>query len=386
MANADPDSGAPGAALRIAGDGPVALTLALLLRAEGVPAAAIARPPARAAMPGWLSMRSLALSAGSLQVLARLGVGALVQAPIRAVEVSLRGAAGRCTIDARDLDPAGAPLGSVVRYGALLEALEAAGQRTLAAPADATLAGERPEAGEAAVATLHADGDPGEAAQRRDSGQHALLGEVVVTADRPGVAFERFTAGGPLALLPLPEPTRRALVWCDTPAQVARRAELPIEALERELMQAFGPGLGTLRIEGTLHASPLVRRTRARLADGLEVWIGNAAQSLHPVAGQGLNLGLRDAVVLARTVGDAFEAARLDGLPAPGAAALREAFARHARQRRADRERTVALTDALAGLFTWPALHPLQSLALAGLDASPAARRTLARRLMFGQR
>lgn len=382
----DAGPGAARAVLRIDGDGPVAVALALLLRAEGVPASAIARTPSRASMPGWLSMRSLALSAGSLQVLARLGVQGVAQAPIRVVEVSLRGAAGRCTIDARDLDPSGAPLGAVLRYGPLLEALDTVARRVLG-PVPEPSGGAAARGDEASIAlTVHADGDPGEDADCRDSGQHALLGEVVAADDRPGVAFERFTGNGPLALLPLPEPGRRALVWCDTPAEVSRRAALPGPLLERELLEAFGPGLGPLRIDAALHATPLLRRMRRQLADGLEAWIGNAAQSLHPVAGQGLNLGLRDAVVLARTLGDAFEAARRDGAHAPGADALRDALARHARQRRADRERTVGLTDALAELFTWPVLRPAQSFALAGLDATAPARRTLARRLMFGLR
>jgi 2-octaprenyl-6-methoxyphenol hydroxylase len=115
---------------------------------------------------------------------------------------------------------------------------------------------------------------------------------------------------------------------------------------------------------------------RASIVRGSEVAIGNAAQALHPVAGQGLNLGLRDAFVLAECLGDA----RARG------ARLADTLPEFARARRVDRYTTVAVTDTLAMLFTAPLPLSLQSLALGLLDVAAPARRMLARAFMFGLR
>jgi 2-octaprenyl-6-methoxyphenol hydroxylase len=190
------------------------------------------------------------------------------------------------------------------------------------------------------------------------------------------VAYERFTDAGPLALLPLPEPRRRALVWCDTAGRCEQRLALDRGELEAVLQARFGTALGPLRVEGPLAVAPLARRLRRRLEAPGEVWIGNAAQTLHPVAGQGLNLGLRDAYELAAALGDA---ARRE-------APLQTALPQYRRRRRADRSITVALTDLMAGSFTWPLARPLQSPLLAALDLLAPLRRPLAAQLMFGWR
>ena len=118
-----------------------------------------------------------------------------------------------------------------------------------------------------------------------------------------------------LALLPLPEPHRHALVWCDRPEDCRRRAAMSTADFEAELSRAFGSGLGRLALASPRHVAPLVRSVRRETFDGHRIMIGNAAQALHPVAGQGLNLGLRDAFELAQALGDAGH----------GATALREA-------------------------------------------------------------
>jgi 2-octaprenyl-6-methoxyphenol hydroxylase len=107
-----------------------------------------------------------------------------------------------------------------------------------------------------------------------------------------------------------------------------------------------------------------------------EVWIGNAAQALHPVAGQGLNLGLRDAFELAEQLGECWRA----GQPASGG------IDTWSKRRRRDRQGLIALTDLMASSFAWAAARPIQSLFLGALEVTGPARRTLARTLMFGLR
>ncbi|MFN9774930.1 MAG: FAD-dependent monooxygenase, partial [Burkholderiales bacterium] len=137
-----------------------------------------------------------------------------------------------------------------------------------------------------------------------------------------------------------------------------------------------GDVLGPLRLDGTLAVAPLARRARREPARDGEVWIGDAAESLHPVAGQGLNLGMRDAFELA----DALAPVQVRGAPLAGA------LATWRRGRRADRRLTIALTDLMAASFTWPLARPLQSPVLAALDAIEPLRRPLAAQLMFGLR
>ena len=354
---------------RVVGAGPVALAFALFLVRRGVPASAIALDPAPRAdapVPPALGARTLALSHGSRQLLERIAAPP-VAGTIERVEVSLLGHAGRTRIAAADLRvPA---LGHVARYGALVATLrEAALAHRWAAPG----------AG-AAPLVVHAEGDAGEDAEVREFDQSALLGEVQAPRADPALhatAFERFTPDGPLALLPLPEPSRWALVWCDRAERCAARRAADAATLSVELQARFGDALGPLRVEGPLAVAPLARRARRDTVRGVEAWIGNAAQSLHPVAGQGLNLGLRDAFELA----DALAPVRLRG--APLAAAL-DAWRR---RRRADRSVTIALTDLMASSFTWPLARPLQSPLLAALDAIGPLRRPLAAQLAFGRR
>jgi 2-octaprenyl-6-methoxyphenol hydroxylase len=121
---------------------------------------------------------------------------------------------------------------------------------------------------------------------------------------------------------------------------------------------------------------PMFRRARRQLVQGRQVWIGNAAQALHPVAGQGLNLGIRDAFELAQQLGNA-HAAGTDMLAALQA---------YARQRRTDRSLSIGLTDALARMFSLDLIRPFQSIALGALDLSPNLRRLVASHFMFGWR
>ncbi len=383
--------------IRIVGTGPVSLALRGLLARQGFTARELVCDAPAADLPPGLARRALALSLGSWQILSRFAV-LPESAEILRVEVSLRAAGGSTHLTAAEL---GVPaLGRVVRYDALYRALCKAAPMAVELAADSRFcpAVELPAGGPAGPAgasrparassatmyappprsavTVIADGAAGEASRLRDFDQAALLATVRAQRPAESVAFERFTAEGPLALLPLPEVDRWSLVWCAPPQVGRRRMELSAGALESELLETFGPWLGRLTLSDEPHLAPLQRRLRASVVHGTEVAIGNAAQSLHPVAGQGLNLGLRDAFVLAAHLGEA----RARG------GSLASALPAFARARRADRFATVAMTDTLASIFTMPLLHPLQSLALGLLDITPPARRALTRAFMFGQR
>lgn len=375
--------------IRIDGTGPVALATALWLVRAGIPARQIALPldqQARSILPPAGPRRALALSDGSRQILGRL-IALPPAGRIGTVEIFQAGSNGHARIEAADFDlPA---LGHVVDWEALIEALHRA--------AEALPFGHPQDPAFAAPAVLvHAGGLPPPAERsasefaERDSGQAGLLLEVQTSATAD-TAFECFCPAGPLALLPAPMPDgsqRYTVVWCDAVARSQARATLSPEALGQalrsELRSALGarewarhPWLETLQVCTPAVALPLPRISRRQLTAPGQVWIGNAAQALHPVAGQGLNLGLRDGFELARCLGDAWHQPRPD---------IAAALAAHARGRRADRQLTIGSTDLFAVTFGWPAASRLQSLLLRVLHLSAPLRRPLASALLFGHR
>ncbi len=359
-----------GVLLRIEGRGPVALALRLFLARQGFPDDAIDHPVGSAdPLPPALAARSLALSLGSLQLLGRI-IDLPPAAPIRRVDVSFSRGRGVTSIDADDLGAA--RLGAVVRYGALHEALSCALAKI--SPQNEPACGN----GDGADATIRirADGDPHAAARTLDFRQSALLAEIEVSRELPDVAFERFTPDGPLAILPLPEPRRHALVWCAPPAVTQRRLDLDAGAFGSELQAMAGDALGTVRLASKRFQAPLQRRQADADTDPSVVTIGNAAQTLHPVAGQGLNLGLRDAFELAQLLGDAH---------AQGTS-MRFVPARFRCRRSIDRRLTIGITDTLARVFRLPGSAPIHSLALDLLDRAEPLRNRFARQLMFGWR
>ena len=363
----------------VAGAGPVGLTAALALRLYGHPVTVFdAREPGASDH----DPRAVALSHGSRLILERLGAWTTIAAtPVRRIVVSQQGGFGRARIDAADhgIDA----LGHVVRLGALVGALRA----TVAArgieirhgcelaASTAVAAGARVRAGETeldASLVVRAEGGAGaNAALTKDYMQTALVTEATPRAGHAGCAHERFTAEGPLALLPLE--SAMSVVWCMAPGRAARMLALDDTGFIAALDAATR--FCGLRWE---HVSPrrdypltLIRRaadTHAR-----EVALGNAAQSLHPVAGQGLNLGLRDAFELSQALED--------GVDGP-------ALERYRRRRRVDRDAIVALTDGYVSLFSndLAPVRAARGLGLAMVDMLPPLRARIARRMMFGAR
>ena len=338
----------------ILGAGPVGCTLAAALR--GGPHAVRLVDPGRGA-PAGATFRPIALSHASRLILERIGAwGAFPATPIADIHVSQAGAFGRTRLAAAEC---GVPaLGYVTQYAALVAALRA------------RVEVEASPAGEASL-TVHAEG-AGSEVPARGYGHEALVARVAAEPAPAATAFERFTPDGPLALLPLGD--QWAVIWGLPPARAEALAAAPAREFLAALQAAFGGRAGAfVEVRERLRV-PLALRLRLARVRGREVYIGNAAQTLHPVAGQGLNLGLRDAWDLAQSLqsaGDAGEA---------------RALARFAAGRRLDAAATIGVTELLARGFAGGAMpaRALRGAALTCLDLLPAARRFFARRMIFG--
>ena len=391
--------------LAVVGAGPAGLALALLA-AQRLPQAQVSVFDARGADKDLsLDPRTLALSLGSVQLLERLGAWPREAAQaIDRVHVSQAPPTGfdaEVTIRAAD---EGVPmLGAVLSYGALAVPLQRAFlARCAAEPARLSLRLGTPvtalkEASDevevdagiaerfdlAVVAEGGVFADQARKALSHDYRQNAWVGRVSLDGGAPGLAIERFTSNGPLALLPLPA-TRNdddarhaarlaALVWC---VPVDDDPVAPLDDAQRmALLNALLPAVaGRVVRLGALKRFALGLTAERTLAHGRTVRIGNAAQTLHPVAGQGLNLGLRDAFALVDALRDA---------PDVAAALRRIEWARAP-----DRWSMIATTDFLARSFTWrwPGLSLVRGGALALLDAATPVKSMLARQMMFGWR
>jgi 2-octaprenyl-6-methoxyphenol hydroxylase len=390
--------------LAVVGAGPVGLALAIAA-ARSLPHARIAVLDARDAQHDvGADPRTLALALGSVQLFQRLGSWRDgVAQPIREVHVSQHGAAGSAAVHIRAADEGVQMLGAVLRYGEIvaplqstwLDAVAAEPQRLsmrLGARVEAIDPGTggatiRCEGGEperfdlvvVAEGGVFGDGRtrmPGGAALRRDYHQTAWVGTASFEErGTPGIAFERFTADGPLALLPLPSTDRRraALVWC-VPTATDPVRELSDAQRIAVLNERLPAEAGRIVELTPLKSFQLGLEAQRGLVQGRILRIGNAAQTLHPVAGQGLNLGLRDAWTLVAALRRGTD---LD-------AALR----RLEWQRAADRWPMIAATDFLARSFTWvlPGAPALRGAALAALERLGPAKSLLARQMMFGSR
>lgn len=381
----------------IVGAGPVGLALAAWLARRGASASlSVALVDAREPEAAAGDPRAIAISEGSRMLLEPFGAWPADANAIERIHVSQRGRFGRTLIERAEH---GLPaLGYVARYGSIVHALALAVRRTRthwftpcrALPPQVD-AGD--EFATLPIQSAHVQrtlrtrvlinaegglyGETSNAKRAaRDYGQTAIVGIVSVSAAQPHVAWERFTDEGPIALLPMGGVRQAdyALVWCMQPAQAARRGALSDAQLLTELGAAFGERMGRFESIKGRAAFPLGLVAAQTLVEGRMAFIGNAAQTLHPVAGQGLNLGLRDAHALA------------DALAHAGATP--EALAEFARRRALDRRLTIGATDALARLFTvdFGPLAALRGVALTALECLPAAKTALARQMMFGQR
>jgi 2-octaprenyl-6-methoxyphenol hydroxylase len=375
--------------IAIVGGGPVGAALALGLADSGLTVALLeARTELDAGDP-----RAIALSQGSRLILERLGgwTGLAHRATaIETIHVSQAGGFGRALISAAEARvPA---LGYTVRYGDLHAALAGGlGSSGTSLIAGARVTAVRPLAGcglveyrrggldwslSARLIVLADGGRSLPVADKtvKDYGQSAVVCTVATSRPQGRRAYERFTPQGPIALLPLGE--RYALVWTTPSDQVEDRLGLSDADFLTQLQSAFGERQGTFVASGPRSAFPLrLVTTRQRERPGLAL-IGNAAQTLHPVAGQGFNLGLRDAWTLARTILDT----RREALGS-------ERFlARYRAARRWDVAGGIAMTDLLVDLFSndLPVLREARGLALSAMDAMAPVKTLFVRKMMFG--
>ncbi len=397
--------------LAVVGAGPVGLALALHA-ADALPDAAITLFDARPAdkdVSG--DPRTLALSLGTVQLLERIGAwpGDRAQ-PILEVHVSqqppsmLTALGGRFRepeLTIRAAEEGVSMLGAVLSYGAVVAPLQeawlaASGREPerlisrFGAPVaalknfgggvevdagivecfDLAVVAEGGVFAGAARGELVAGHRP---ALRHDYRQTAWVGQATfVAAERRGTAYERFTRHGPAALLPLPD-GRAGLVWC-----VARDDD-PVQGLDDAqrvavLNTLFHPSTPRIASISPLKNFPLGLVAERTLTNGRTVRIGNAAQTLHPVAGQGLNLGMRDAFELVRSL------ARNRDVPA--------VLRRLEWQRAPDRWAMIAVTDFLARSFTWtlPGAGAARGFGLAALQGLGPVKSYIARQMMFGSR
>lgn len=367
----------------IAGGGPVGTVLALALQSSGLRVTHVDTHDTQGDRP-------IALSYGSRLILdPLLHFDQLTHTPIRRIHVSQRGAFGRALMEHVEYNvPA---LGYVVSHDALRQSLDAAlarptlPGRVIAWRHDADALCVEIESG-APIRTrllVLADGGgarSGGTTRERDYGQAAIVSKIwseghVKPGMAPDTAFERFTPEGPIALLP--DRDAFALVWCLPVAKARALADLNDGAFLAALQIAFGRRVGRFSRCAPRLCFELRLRRRIDVGTAGVIAIGNASQTLHPVAGQGLNLGLRDAAELAAAI-----------IATPDQLHTREFARAYVKARQRDRDAVVRFTDTLVRGYsnTHPLLALGRGMALFAIGTLPPARSALAHAMMHGLR
>jgi 2-octaprenyl-6-methoxyphenol hydroxylase len=379
----------------IVGAGPVGATLALALRDSDLDVVvADGRAQGKAARGD----RALALSHGARLILERLGVWTPLAAsrgavtPIEVIDISQARGFGSVRLHAAEQ---GLPaLGYVVSYRALQRALDDALRETaIDVRFGAAVTAVNSAADRATVDVEDGPGDPitarlavvadGSAAivrgidrRRHDYRQTAVVASVALDHPHGGVAYERFTSEGPVALLP--ERDRYGLVWTQTPDAAARTLALSDGEFIDALAARFGSRVRGFTEVRDRRSFPLALEFARPTTMPHVVVVGNAAQALHPVAGQGFNLGLRDAFELATVILDTPRA------EVGGNAML----LRYTRGRTRDRRAGIGFTHGLVHAFgsNRPLLRIPRGAGLALLDSVPVAKHAFTRAMLFGVR
>ena len=334
--------------------------------------------------------RGIALSHGSKILLDTIQAWPTDCADIHRVHVSQAGRFGRALMTREELHQDA--LGHIVRYRDIHLALRNA-LRALQVKSPnfiwQHIKGDDSETNLTAKCIVHAEGGLFKTQEWVESGrdyeQSALVGLVEVENAVPHQAWERFTAEGPLAVLPSHYGHHILnLVWCGSPTSSQDRLQLSDSEFLSSLQNEFGSRVGRFLKIQDRRLYELGLNYRKQITKDNEVWIGNAAQTLHPVAGQGLNLGLRDAFLLAEKLAGVF-ANTPEG---PSAIEIQNALEDYAQSRKVDRTTTIGLTDFMARVFT-SNLAPVvlaRGLALSALQWLPPVKTALARQMMFGRR
>ncbi|MEN8174694.1 MAG: 2-octaprenyl-6-methoxyphenyl hydroxylase [Pseudomonadota bacterium] len=382
----------------IVGGGMVGASLACALAPRGLRVALVeAVRPGRKEQPSY-DERAIALSYGSRRILDTIGAWEHVTeaaTPIHKIHISDRGRFGFGHLDAAE---EGVPaLGYVVAGwqlgNSLYHSLETAAV-TQIAPARVVEFTQDQSAVHlqidqqdsvrqiSARLVVAADGSDSQVREqlgirtrRRTYGQTAIIANISPHRAHRNVAYERFTDSGPLALLPMTN-NRCGLVWTCRDEQADALLALNDESFLRRLQERFGYRLGRLRRCGSRRAYPLRQLMANRVVDQRIALAGNAVHTLHPVAGQGFNLGIRDVAVLAETIVDAQQKHDDPGDP--------RSLDAYARWRRGDHRALAWITDGLARTFANP-LAPVawtRDLGLMATDLVPGMRHRIAHHAM----
>lgn len=383
----------------IVGGGLVGASLACALGQAGLRVAVVEAFPFKVNLQPNYDDRSIALAQGSQRIFSGMGLWARLSdkvCPIHTIHVSDRGHFGftRLQREQEGVAALGYVASARVLGNGLIEKLNELAAVELLAPAQlldfsvtaddvtAQLEVDNRVLQHRARLLVAADGVQSAvreklaiATRQRDYGQTAIIANVTPGLAHRNVAYERFTDTGPLALLPLQE-NRCALVWTVRSEQTDEIMALEDSAFLARLQQRFGWRLGRFSKVGERHDYPLqLLRAEQSVHERLAL-IGNAVHTLHPIAGQGFNLGLRDVAALSEVVVDAYRAGN-----DIGDAGVLE---RYADWRRADQRRVVAFTDSLVTIFSqpFPPLAWARDAGMLALDLCPSAKRWFGRLTM----
>ena len=377
----------------IVGGGPVGRVLALALQQQGI---AFTMLEARAKGASHQDTRALALSYGSRLILEKLGVWDAVAAKataINTIHISQRGGLGRTKLNAADHNmPA---IGYVLPYGALTQALDAVFDTTnILYEAEATAIKTLKDVSEVTFTLnnqsqtlqssllIMADGGrslgeiEGIKKETKEYGHNALVSKVTADLPHNHIAYERFTPTGPMALLPNGE-AGFSLVWTGEKASIDVLLQLDDATFLAHLHAAFGDRVGQFlsvekRISFPLKLSTLKPSTAPHLAV-----IGNAAQTMHPVAGQGFNVGMRDAWALADLIVNT----------PPEDLGDAQLLASYNKLRQRDTRGGILFTDLLVNVFSndMIALGAMRGVGLGLLELIKPAKKMLISKMSFGK-
>jgi 2-octaprenyl-6-methoxyphenol hydroxylase len=368
--------------IAIVGGGLVGASLALARAPSGRRVALIetARPPQ--SQPAW-DERTIALNVASRRIYERLGLWPALApeaTPILSTHISERGRFGVARFTAAEageealgwnvpVRALGAALWARVAEAPNVEVLcpakvggiEVGDELARVTVNDGILGARLVVACDGAQSAIRQLLDIG--AQERDYGQTAIVGAVRPERPHRGVAYERFTPDGPIAILPRPD-DRCAVVWTVPTAKAAAMLAWSDAEFLAQLQDGFGHRLGRFLEAGRRNGHPLTRVLSDALTAPRVIFAGNAAQTLHPIAAQGFNLGLRDVATVAELAGTA---------PDPGAP---DVLAAYERRRASERDTVSGFTDWLVRLFSnaIPGLRSTRHLGLLALDLLPAVK------------
>jgi 2-octaprenyl-6-methoxyphenol hydroxylase len=385
--------------LLIVGGGMVGASLAHAVRGQGLRIGVIEAWPLESSVQPSFDDRVIALSWGSRVILQAMGVWDDIQPaaePILNIHISDRGHFGftRLNHQKEGVEALGYVVTARALGEALLQNLVNHQSIHLICPArlksfavsDSEVEVRLDQGtGEQRLSTrllVAADGGDSQVRQflsiplkEKSYGQTAIIANLRAEQAHRGIAYERFTDTGPLALLPMRD-DRLSMVWTARDDQVSELMSLSDEVFLLRLQDRFGYRLGRLYDLGKRLAYPLHLRQAVEQVSSRVALVGNAAHAIHPVTGQGFNLGLRDVAVLADLLADASQRGE-----DPGDLGLLKEYAKW---RKKDQNSVAMITDSLARLFANPfgPLRLVRNLGMVGLDVIPSMKHLVARQFM----